>query len=294
MLFRSVRFLRSRWRSRLAFAVVSLLTAAGDLRSATVRHDPGPWSAYAIRYATVKAFPVAGLVAGADTTRTLDIAMMVWLLDGPPGRHVLVDAGFHRQKFLDSWKPADYSLPSDAVRRAGVDPDSITDVIVTHVHWDHLDGADLFPRARVWIQKAEYDYYVGPDGRALHRTIDSLDAAMLFRLRADGRVRLVDGDSTEILPGVTVYTGGKHTFASQYVTARTARGTVVLASDNAYLFENLEKRLAIAQTLDAASNLAAQERMKRLASSPRLIVPGHDPAVFERFPAVAPGVARIE
>ena len=88
--------------------------------------------------------------------------------------------------------------------------------------------------------------------------------------------------------------GGKHTYASQYVGVRTAKGTIVLASDNVYLYENLDRHVAIAQTLDAKSNVAAQGRMKKLASNPRLIVPGHDPAVFERFRTVSPGVVRIE
>ena len=70
-------------------------------------------------------------------------------------------------------------------------------------------------------------------------------------LRRANRIKLVDGDDREILPGVRVYTGGRHTFASQYVGVRTRAGTVVLASDNAYLYENLEGKLAIAQTLDA-------------------------------------------
>jgi hypothetical protein len=34
------------------------------------------------------------------------------------------------------------------------------------------------------------------------------------------------------MPGITVYTGGKHTFESEYVGVRTAQGTVVLSSDN--------------------------------------------------------------
>jgi hypothetical protein len=61
-----------------------------------------------------------------------------------------------------------------------------------------------------------------------------------------------------------------------------------------YLYENLEKHAPIAQTLDAESNLRAQDRMKQLASKPELIVPGHDPAQFERFPKVTEGVVQIE
>ena len=82
--------------------------------------------------------------------------------------------------------------------------------------------------------------------------------------------------------------------ASQFVGVRTARGVVVLASDNAYLYENLERHVPIAQTLDSASNLRAQERMTRLAAERRLIVPGHDAEVFVRFPRPGGGVAKIE
>jgi glyoxylase-like metal-dependent hydrolase (beta-lactamase superfamily II) len=69
---------------------------------------------------------------------------------------------------------------------------------------------------------------------------------------------------------------------------------VILASDNMYLYENLQKHVPIAQTLDAASNLRAQDRMKELAASPRLIVPGHDLAVFEKFPKVSERAVKIE
>ena len=252
-----------------------------------------PWEVYAIRYATVPRFRVSGLIAGADTSRRLDIAMCVWLLKGPGGRTVLVDAGFKRDDLIARWKPVDYVRPDSALARLGVKASDITDVIVTHIHWDHFDGADLFPKATIWIQRDEVEHHIDSTGTVLDRAIDGPDAAMLQALRAAGRVHLVAGDAQAIIPGVVVYIGGKHTFQSQYAAVRTAEGTIVLASDNAYLSENLDRQLPIAQTLDAASNLAAQARMRTLATAPRLIVPGHDPAVFERFETVAPGVVRI-
>jgi len=218
---------RRRWLT-LPIAMTCAWLVAGAGSSAAPRAPREPvWRIHAIRYATIPAFPVRALVVGADSTRTLDIAMMFWLLQGPAGRRVLVDAGFYRQKFLDSWKTAGFVRPSEALRRFGVAPDSVTDVILSHVHWDHLDGADLFPNARVWIQRDEYEYYVGADGGPAHAAIDSLDAAMLAGLMKAGRVKLVEGDGKEILPGITVYTGGRHTFASQYAGVRMARGTAV-------------------------------------------------------------------
>jgi glyoxylase-like metal-dependent hydrolase (beta-lactamase superfamily II) len=271
-------------------AVLLPLTLAASF---AVRVAPPTYEVYAVRYATIPNFRVAGLVAGADTSRRMDIAMMVWLLKGSDGRNVLVDAGFHRDDFVRRWHPTDYVTPSDAVSRLGVQPDDVTDVIISHVHWDHLDGVDLFPKARVWIQRDEFEHHLDSAGTVKDRAIDAGDAKVLAEIARRGRLMLIDGDAREILPGITVYTGGKHTYASQYASVRSGAATVVVASDNAYLYENLARHVPIAQTLDSVSNLAAQRRMLSIASDPRLIVPGHDPMVFERFPTPGKGIALI-
>jgi len=278
---------------RRRFAISAALTAILFASGTSHAQATPTYEVFAIRYATVPSFPVRALIAGADTSRRMDIAMSVWLLRGNR-RNVLVDAGFYRDKFVQRWKPVNFVQPSDAVKSAGVRPEDVTDIIVSHIHWDHADGIDLFPNARVWIQKDEYEHYVAPDGAARDRAIDPDDSKMLSVLKARGRVHLIDGDSIEIIPGITVFTGGKHTFASQYATVRSDVGTMVIASDNAYLYENLEQHRPIAQTLDSLSNLAAQARMARLASDPRLIIPGHDPGVFAKFAVPGSNVARIQ
>jgi glyoxylase-like metal-dependent hydrolase (beta-lactamase superfamily II) len=275
---------------------IACLFAAKGCAGRSAQNDQTAASAmyevHTLHYGTLAQFPVASLVAGAEPARRMDIALMVWLIRAP-SRNVLMDAGFYREKFITRWKPVDYVRPSTAVERLGVRAEQVTDIIVSHVHWDHLDGADLFPNARIWIQRAEYEHHIDSAGRPRRSTIDSLDARMLADLHRAGRVQLVDGDSVEILPGIRVFTGGKHTFASQFATVQTTSGTVVLASDNAYLYENFDGKRPIAQTLDSLSNLAAQARMLRLAGDIRRVVPGHDPAVFTRFPAPGGGVAQI-
>ena len=265
------------------------------LLSTSLFAQPKPeYQIYAIRYGTIPDFAVSGLVAGADRNRKLDIAMLVWLVEGG-GRTVLVDSGFYRNQFFKQWHVTDYEKPSDAISRVGVTPDQVTDVIISHMHWDHADGMDLFPKARIWIQKEELEYYAGSAWQSprTHGGIDPDDVLAVVKLNTERRVGLVDGDAKEILPGITCYTGGKHTYASQYVGVNTKVGTVVLASDNMYLYENLDKHVPIAATLDAASNLRAQDRMKQLAAKPELVIPGHDPEVMKRFPETQPGVVRI-
>ncbi len=267
---------------------IALATAS----RASTRAAPS-YEVYAVRYATIPNFRVSSLIQGADTSRRLDIAMMVWLLKGPDGRNVLVDAGFHRADFVTRWRPTNFVPPSGAVERAGVKADDVTDVIVSHVHWDHLDGIDLFPKARVWIQREEFQHHLDSAGTVHDRAIDAGDAKILAEIARQGRLMLVDGDAKEIIPGITVFTGGKHTFGSQFATVKSGASTIVIASDNLYLYENLARRVPIAQTLDAASNVNAQARMLNLASDPQLIVPGHDPEVFARFANPGNGIAWI-
>ena len=268
------------------------------------------YEVYAVEYAVLPQFPVASLVQGADRARRLDIACYVWVIKGG-GHTILFDSGFYRDKFLTQWKPVNYFTPAAAVSRMGIKPEDVTDLIISHAHWDHADGADLFPKAQVWIQKDEYQFYTGEawqpnpsldlstqQGRRAangrHGGIDPDDVLALVKINLEGRLHPVKGDDQQVLPGIRCYTGGKHTYQSQFCSVATRSGTVVLASDNMYLYENLEKHAPIAQTLDADSNLRAQDRMKTLAAKPDLIVPGHDPSVMTKFPKAAEGVVRID
>jgi glyoxylase-like metal-dependent hydrolase (beta-lactamase superfamily II) len=273
---------------------ISIFLAAVALAAPLLAQPKPKYEIYGIRYATLKDFSVAGLVAGADKSRKMDIAMMIWLIKGD-GHNILFDCGFYRDQFMKQWHPADYERPSVALERAGLKADDITDVIISHIHWDHADGFDLFPKAKIWIQKDELEYYAGEAWEGHKRTAaDPDDLLGLIKLNTQGKVGLVHGDAQEILPGIICYLGGKHTYASQYIGVNTAAGTVILASDNVYLNENIEKHVPIAATLDPESNLKAQDRMKDLAASPKLILAGHDPAVMKNFPEVAPRVVKIQ
>jgi glyoxylase-like metal-dependent hydrolase (beta-lactamase superfamily II) len=248
----------------------------------------------AIRFGTIPAFPVSGLVVGAPPDERMDVALVVWLIRGG-GRTVLFDSGFHRQPWLERFKVTEFVRPDEAVRLAGVEPAAVTDVVISHAHWDHLGGIDLFSNASVWIQKAEFEYYTGAAWQEGGRKggIDVEDLVELVRRNAAGKLRLVDGDDREILPGIRVFTGARHTYASQYLRVAGER-PFVLASDNCYLYRNLDTRAPVATFTpeDRPANLAAFERMIALAGAKERVVPGHDPLLFERFPTKG-RVARI-
>src|ERR1035438_3717342 len=100
--------------------------------------QPAPqYEVFAIRYATIHDFAVNGLVAGADPSRKMDIAMMVWLVRGG-GHNILVDSGFYREQFFKQWPGiADFVKPSEAVGRLGLKPEDITDLVITHRSEEH-------------------------------------------------------------------------------------------------------------------------------------------------------------
>jgi len=253
------------------------------------------YSIEAIRYANSPGDSLAELVIGAPKDEKIDTVYALWLIRGG-GRNILFDSGFHRQRWFKEWTIKDYLRPDEAVRLAGVKPEDITDVVISHAHWDHMGGIDLFPRANIWIQKEEFRYYTAeawqPGGN--RGGIDPDDVQQLVRLNTEGRLRLVDGDNVEIFPGIRAYTGARHTFASQYLGV-DGNPSFVLASDSVYLYRNLaeHKPSATFSEADYPANIKSQERMIQLAGSPDRVVPGHDALQFQRF-ATKGRVAKIK
>jgi glyoxylase-like metal-dependent hydrolase (beta-lactamase superfamily II) len=242
------------------------------------------YSIQAIRYASDQT-DLSNLVVGAPHDQ-VKIAMVIWLIRGGD-RNILFDSGYHRDTFLKQFHTSDYIRPDEAVQLAGLKPEDITDIVISHAHWDHLGGIDLFPKATVWIQQDEFRYYTGeawqPGGH--HGGIDPSDVQELVRLNTEGRLRLVNGDNVELFPGIRAYTGGRHTYASQYIRVE-GNPPFVLASDNVYLYRNLIEHRASGTFSDAdhAANIGNQYRMIELAGSPDRVVPGHDALQFQKFP----------
>src|SRR6202451_3804986 len=276
------RIRNARCRLNLLASVLPILLLAN---ASVSRAQTPAYSIQAIRIADSPGDSVAEMVVGEPKDEKIDTIYAVWLIRGG-GHNILFDSGFHRQRWFKLWTIKDYLRPDEAVKLAGVQPEEITDIVVSHAHWDHMGGIDLFPKATVWIQKEEYRYYtmVAWQPGEHHGGIDPEDVKELLQLNTEGRVRLVDGDNVEIFPGIRAYTGSRHTYASQYLRV-DGNPPYVLASDNVYLYLNLTTHAASATFNDAdhAANVAAQARMIELAGSPDRVVPGHDALQFQKF-----------
>ena len=154
------------------------------------------------------------------------------------GRHVLVEAGCG-----DKWADRERALYAleqrtvvDALREIGVAPEDITDVVVTHLHFDHAGGltrlddagnaVPTFPCAPVFVQRTEWN-----DALANKSTM----TRTYLRTHLDPiaeRVRLLDGAAgVPGLPGVRVLPVPGHTWGMQAVLFEDGDGTVCFPGD---------------------------------------------------------------
>ena len=273
-----------------AVAAILVLSARGP------RAEADKYEAYAVRFATRAGAPASAFVPGAAPDRRVDVAFAFWVLKGADGRVVLVDSGFHRPSALARADATDVVSPAEAIAPLGIHPGDVTDIFLTDMNWDHAGGVDLFPSARVWVQKDEYDYCAGEawqNGRP-HGGVDADDVVAVVERNVRERVTFLSGDDDTSISGIEFHRTGARPRAAQWITAQTPHGVVVLAADAAPLYESLDVPQGVAKALDTRPDLRAAIEMRSLAARPGLVVPGRDAAVFSRFPAVSGGIVRIE
>lgn len=279
-------------------SVLSILLAAG--LSISAQNKKPSYEVYALKYADLKTLsPVSGWAQGASDKDSVKIVFMIWLIKGNDGRNILVDAGCAGDlPAAIDFGLMNYLRPDSALLQLGLKAADITDIIISHPHWDHIDGITFFPKANIWIQKDDYDYFVGEAWQkdARHGGFVKKDILNLVDLNVSERVTLVKGDNVEIIPGIKVYTGSRHTYNSQYAVVESGKDNIVIASDNIWIYSNLENLFPPPSygTFDATAYVAAMQRMKTLASKPEFIIPGHDDKLFSKFPKISERIVRIK
>jgi glyoxylase-like metal-dependent hydrolase (beta-lactamase superfamily II) len=254
------------------------------------------YEVYAIEYAAKKnQIPATKMVVGAAPTDSISLTYYIWFLKGDNGKKILVDVGFIKDSTKSNDYLQDYQRPDRALEKLNVKPDEITDIIITHPHGDHINGLNLFKNGTVWMQKNDFTYFVRDAWQKGGNNfgLDKKDVLKIVQANLDGKLHLVDGDSIEIIPGIRVFTGSRHTFESQHLLVNTKKDKVLLASDDCWYYYNLDNLLPVTLLFDPDAYVRGLRRMKTLVTDPRSIIPGHDSLVLTRFPAVAEGIVKI-
>lgn len=209
-----------------------------------------------------------------------------WLLRNEAGT-IVVDTGFEptvgERRGRECLCP-----PPDALRRLGVEPESVETLVLTHLHYDHTGNVDAFPNAEILVPRSELEFWSGPEARypQFAAVVEPAEIDVIVAAQREGRVRLLDGDG-EIAPGVSAICVGGHSPGQTVLVVDAESGPAVVASDAAHYYEELELERPFEILVDLREMYAAYGTVKELAAQPgAALAVGHDPEVMDRFPAL--------
>ena len=250
------------------------------------------YEVYALKYAHHARRASENFIGGDPHDGPMPLDYFVWLLRGD-GREIVVDTGFSRAMALKRGREH-LRCPAESLRLLDVDPGAVKDVVITHLHYDHVGNFDLFPAAMLHLQELEMRYASGRYmcSECFRGAYEVEDIVGVVRRVYDGRVRFHDGDA-ELAAGISLHHIGGHTMGLQVLRVATRRGWVVLASDASHFYANMEQGRPFPIVWSVAGMLDGYRRLRELAESGEHIIPGHDPLVLERYGAPRPELQDI-
>lgn len=245
------------------------------------------YEVFAIRYACREAMRSDHFIGGDPHDGPMPMDYFLWLIRGA-GRTIVVDSGFtaevsarRKRTFLRD--------PIDALSLLGAAAADVQDVVLTHLHYDHVGNLARFPNAEFHLQEPDLHFAVGRHMRYKHlaHSFEVDDVVGIVRLNYAGRVRLYNG-VVELAPGISLHPAPGHSAGLQFVRVNTKRGPVVLASDVSHFYENMSDYKPFPTCVSVADMLESFDRVKAASPSPDHIVPGHDPLVMKYYRAPHP------
>jgi len=258
-----------------------------------VRPDLPNYEVLAIRYATNPHQRITENFLGGDPhDGPMPLDYFVWLIRGN-GCVLLVDTGFDAA-MAERRRRVHLACPAETLRRIGVAPETIEDIVITHLHYDHCGNHALFPAARYHLQDREMAYATGRCMTCgpLRQPFDSEDVVAMVRKVFDNRVVFHDGTS-ELMPGISLHRLGGHTAGLQIVRVWTRRGWLVLASDASHFYANMEDERSFPLVYNVGDMIEGFRTAYALADGRSNVIPGHDPLVMRRYPPYSQDLAEL-
>ncbi|MBF0279130.1 MAG: N-acyl homoserine lactonase family protein [SAR324 cluster bacterium] len=256
------------------------------------RNEPEIHQIFAVKYARHERERHYNFIAADPHDGIMPLDYFVWAIVNE-NRTIIVDTGFDHEEAKNRNRQL-LRLPKEGLAMIGVDAAVVKDVIITHLHYDHAGTSSDFPNAKFHLQDLEMSYASGRSMRhAPLKSAYSVEHVVDFvRHLYAGRVIFHGGDSM-LAPGISLHHIGGHTMGIQSVRVFTRRGWVVLASDAAHFYENMEKAAPFPIVYNVADMVEGFDRLRSLAESEDHIIPGHDPLVMERYPAPNPDLEGV-
>ena len=229
----------------------------------------------------------------ADARNRIRMSARALLVRGE-GRTILVDTGNgdkYDPKFREIYGLDDAATDLDRSLRAhGVQPEDVTDVVLTHLHFDHAGGATRrtahgvepsFPNARYHVQRAHLAAALAPTERDRASFLHD-DFQPLIQSR---QLVQVDGEK-ELFPGFRVITMSGHTTALQCPLISDGQSTLLYCADLVPLHSHCQLPWIMGYDLRPLVTLEEKRKTLTRAAEERWVL------FFEHDPAIAAG--RVE
>jgi glyoxylase-like metal-dependent hydrolase (beta-lactamase superfamily II) len=203
-------------------------------------------------------------------TAILPFPILAYYLESTDkSRRILVDTGGitpDGKSWLPYERPVEQNLDAALATVAGVMPDEIDTVILTHLHWDHASNNSLFSKAKFFVQRLEYEQIKDPSRKELPGFILPLIRQTKYEL-LDGDVEIFDGISVALTPG--------HTCGHQCVLVNTLAGRFIIGGDLITLTENWNHNPKIPNG-NCYDREIITDSINKIAEIKGNILPGHD------------------
>jgi glyoxylase-like metal-dependent hydrolase (beta-lactamase superfamily II) len=243
------------------------------------------YEVYAVKYGVMQnRYRKDNFIMADNHDAPMPLDYFVWAITNAE-RTVIVDTGFTPAEGQKRGRTV-LRLPREGLALLGIEAATVKDVVISHMHYDHAGTLEDFPAARLHINDLEMAFVSGrymcqPTFR---HSMTADHVCHMVRALFDGRVVFHQGDET-LAPGISLHHIGGHTPGMQSVRVKTQRGWVVLASDAAHFYEEMERGLPFPVVYHVGDMIEGWAKLKRLAESPRHVIPGHDPLVLQHYPA---------
>ncbi len=248
---------------------------------------------YALKYGGPYTRPASMVNWFQDMDKNIQINYYIFAIRGER-ETVVVDCGVDPE-LAKARNLAGYVNPAEALKRIDIDAQKLKYLVVSHIHFDHISGIKLFPRATIFVQEKEFNFWmknpIAQRAPFLHVT-DPVANRYLAKLEGKKRLQLVRGDK-KILPGIELLLVPGHTIGLQAVAVNTTKGTAIVGSDLAHTFSSYRTDIPSAIITDMITWMKSYDKIRTKVSSPELLFPGHDLALLENYPKVAEDVSRL-
>lgn len=240
------------------------------------------YEVFALRYATRDGIRNTNFLGGDSHDTPMPMDYFIWLIKGE-NENFVVDTGFASEIAIKRGRLL-LLHPKDVLNLMGIDCTKVKNVIITHLHYDHVGTFDEFSSAQFHLQEDEMAYATGKHMRhkQLNHGYEVDEVVGMVKMVFKNRVSFHKGDYV-LAPGLSIHRVGGHTQGLQCVRVHTQRGWVVLASDASHYYEHFEKSRVFPTVFNVGEVLEGYTLLRNLAQTDDHVIPGHDPLVMTRY-----------